>query len=57
MLRQGDYKLLDRSAQNITPEQVEKIYRDTFSADVYFCSSNAITENGELYNVDGNAKI
>jgi len=54
LLKNGEYKLLDRSAPGITPEQVEKIYRDTFSADVYLCSSNAITENGELYNVDGN---
>ena len=27
----------------------------SFSADVYLCSSNAVTENGELYNVDGNS--
>ena len=31
------------------------MYRKTFSADAYFASSNAITENGELYNVDGNS--
>ncbi len=28
-------------------------HRDAYSADFYLCSSNAITENGELYNVDG----
>lgn len=27
--------------------------RNAASADVFFCSSNAVTENGELYNVDG----
>lgn len=26
-----------------------------FSTDAYFTSANAITENGELYNVDGNS--
>ena len=31
------------------------IYRKTFSADVYFTSSNAVTLKGELYNVDGNS--
>ena len=30
-------------------------YLKAFSADAYFCSSNAVTENGELYNVDGNS--
>ena len=53
LLKSGEYNLLDRSAPNLTPEQIQKIYRDAFSADYYLCSSNAITENGELYNVDG----
>lgn len=53
-LRSGRYKLLDRYADNLTPEEVKDIYRAAFSADAYFTSSNAITEKGELYNVDGN---
>ena len=49
----GDgYKLLDRRVEGA---DVHKIYRDVFNADFYLSSSNAITENGELYNVDGNA--
>ena len=35
-------------------EDVQKLYRKCFSADVYLTSSNAITKKGELYNVDGN---
>lgn len=31
------------------------VYDIITSSDVYFASSNAITENGELYNVDGNS--
>ena len=50
ILRSGKYKLLDRSAEGA---DVLKIYRDTFGADFYLTSSNAITQNGELYNVDG----
>ena len=53
LLKNGDYTLLDRNAEGNTPEDIQKIYRDSFSADAYLCSSNAITENGELYNVDG----
>ena len=30
------------------------IFRQAFTCDTYLMSANAITENGELYNVDGN---
>ena len=53
LLRSGKYNFLDREGK--TPEEVQKIYREAFSADVYLTSSNAVTENGELYNVDGNS--
>lgn len=50
-----DYNYLDRSVPGLTREQVEEVYRKTFCADAYFTSTNALTENGELYNVDGNS--
>jgi hypothetical protein len=52
-LRAGDYHFLDRYEEGLSPADIKKIYRATFSADVFLSSSNAITENGELYNVDG----
>lgn len=55
LLRSGDYTFLDRYAPGITAEQVEGVFRQSFFADTYLCSSNAVTENGELYNVDGNS--
>lgn len=55
MLRGGSFHLLDRDVPGLTPEQIKGIYRACFSSDVFLCSSNAITENGELYNVDGNS--
>lgn len=55
IITSSDYNYLDRTAPGITQEQIEEVYRKTFSADAYFASSNAITENGELYNVDGNS--
>ena len=50
-LRSGKYNYLDREAV------VDKkaLYRQSFSADFYMCSANAITEKGEIYNVDGNS--
>lgn len=54
MLMSGDYNVLDRSMCQ-TREETEELYRKSFFADSYFCSSNAVTLNGELYNVDGNS--
>ncbi len=53
-LRSGRYEFLDRYKEGLKPENIKKIYRDAFSSDVYFTSTNAITEEGEIYNVDGN---
>ena len=53
-LRCGRYEFLDRYKEGLTSEEIKAIYRGAFSADVYFSSANAITEEGELYNVDGN---
>lgn len=54
LFKSGKYNYLDRSKAT-TPEEIMDIYRKTFSADVYFTSSNAVTLKGELYNVDGNS--
>ena len=55
LLRSGKYRFLDRYAPGLTPEQIRQIFIDSFSADAYLCSANAVTMNGELYNVDGNS--
>jgi len=52
-LRNGKYNFLDRYKEGITQYELKEIYRKSFFADAYLVSSNAITENGELYNVDG----
>lgn len=53
-LRSGDFKFLDRYEPGLTREEIIDIFKKSFLTDTYFVSSNAITENGELYNVDGN---
>ena len=52
-LRSGRYNFLDRHAEGLSPEDIKNIFRGAFSADVFFASTNAVTETGELYNVDG----
>ncbi|MHC1685451.1 MAG: lactate utilization protein [Clostridiaceae bacterium] len=53
-LRTENYDYLDRYAENITREELKEIYRKSFFADGYITSTNALTEDGALYNVDGN---
>lgn len=48
-----DIRLLDRSSAK-TPEDVRQVYLDSFGADTYFMSTNAITLDGQLVNIDGN---
>ena len=48
-----DIHLIDRSKAK-SPEETKQMYRDSFSSDVYFMSTNAITLDGELINIDGN---
>ncbi len=47
-----DICLYDRSTAK-SPEEVGRIYRQAFSADTFLMSSNAITADGELINIDG----
>ena len=52
LMRSGRYNFLDREAVETDAER-QAIYRQTFSADAFLTSSNAITESGELFNIDG----
>lgn len=54
-LRNGDYNFLDRYKEGLSHDEVGKIYRDSFFADAYLCSTNALLKSGALYNVDGNS--
>ena len=52
-LKNGNYELIDRSLAK-TPEEQREIYGRTVMSDYYFMSTNAITYEGELVNIDGN---
>lgn len=53
LMKSGDYDFIDRTG--LQGEQLRQSYIRTFGCDTFFSSSNAVTENGELYNVDGNS--
>lgn len=54
LLRNGRYNFLDKYRQGISREEKKALYRQSFGADTFLASTNALTEEGELYNIDGN---
>lgn len=54
LLRSGAYRYLDRAGAD-TPEKRRQLFLDSFAADTYLCSCNAVTLAGELFNADGNS--
>ncbi len=53
-LRENGYNLLERSAGK-TPEEQTEIMRRALLCDTFLMSANAISEDGQLVNVDGRA--
>ena len=52
-LRCGRYNFIDRYKEGLSRDELTAVHRSALTADAFITSSNAITENGELYNVDG----
>lgn len=52
-IRNGDYVLYDRDKAK-TPEEKRELYGKAVTADYFLMSSNAITHDGQLVNIDGN---
>lgn len=52
-VQNNSYKYLDRNMQGLSEEEADKRLGEIMTCDYFLSSSNAITENGELYNVDG----
>lgn len=53
-LRKGKFNFMDKYRDKITTDEKREIYIKNFSAHTFICSTNALTESGELYNIDGN---
>lgn len=52
-LQNGNYQLIDRFSAK-TPEESRELYAKSVLSDYYLMSTNAITFDGELINIDGN---
>ena len=53
-LLNGDYTLIKRKKKK-TPEEMHDKYREIFDADFFITGANAMTEDGIIVNIDGNA--
>lgn len=53
LLREKGFRLIDRDTAKTPAEREEKM-RESLLADAFLMSTNAITMNGELLNIDGN---
>ena len=53
-IRQGNYTAYDREGAK-NPEEKRKMELAAYDCDFFLCSSNAITEDGVLVNIDGNS--
>ncbi|WP_294430133.1 lactate utilization protein [uncultured Treponema sp.] len=52
-VKNGDYKLIDRDSAK-SPEEKAELMRKAFFADFFLTSFNAVSEDGVLFNIDGN---
>lgn len=53
LVRGGGYNIIDRYDPDISPEERTECLRRALLSDVFLTSSNAVSEKGELINVDG----
>lgn len=51
-IRKGEYKFFDRFASGLPFSEVMEIYRQGLTADYFLSSTNVITEDGRLINMD-----
>ena len=52
LIRNSDVIFYDRYEEGLTPEQIQDVFRKGFSSDIFVTSTNALTTDGCLYNID-----
>ncbi len=53
-LRSGDFTFYDKHQPNLTSEEKRAIYLKNFDSDTFITGTNAVTTDGQLFNIDGN---
>ena len=54
LFRKMPIQFEDRYKEGLSRKEITSIFQTAFTCDYYVASTNAISEDGELYNVDGN---
>lgn len=54
-IRSSRFRYLDRYRPGLSAEELRTVFLRSLDADWYFSSANAITMDGQLYNIDGNS--
>ena len=52
-VKNGDYEVIDRDSAS-SPQERSQLMHQALSADFFLMSSNAVTKDGQLVNIDGN---
>ena len=53
-LRSGNFTFYDKYQPQLTSEEKRNIYLKNFDTDTFFTGTNAVTIDGQLFNIDGN---
>ncbi|MFC1534728.1 lactate utilization protein [Thermodesulfobacteriota bacterium] len=53
VLRTGNYNFIDRNLPELGEDEAQQMRRDSLFADVFLTSTNALTMDGKLVNIDG----
>ncbi len=52
-LKKGKYQWVDRGRPGISEEELFGLRRESLLTDVFLCSTNALTRDGKMVNIDG----
>ncbi len=53
VLRRGNYHFIDRNAPGLSEDEAYRLRRESLLSDVFLMSTNALTMDGKLVNIDG----
>ena len=53
LIKSENYTYLDRNKEGLSESEKEDVFKEILNCDYYFASANALTQKGEVINVDG----
>ena len=53
LIKKSDVVYNDRYQEGLTREELNDIFKKAFTSDIFITSTNALTTDGHMYNIDG----